>query len=110
LDASREKLEATLAAKRQLEAEVEQLEARMQMIAAAKATSEYQFDESQLGRVKELVENLRTRLDVDEHLVEAQSNYHDEIPLDETAPEDIVDQVTEYLGTEQPAAAAVASH
>ncbi len=97
LVAAREKLEGMLAAKRRLQVEVENLEARLQMVAAAKATSDYQFDESRLGRVKELVASLRTRLDVAEKLVNAEASYHDEIPLDKSAPENIVEQVTEYF-------------
>jgi hypothetical protein len=31
-------------------------------------------------------------------MVNAEGYYHDEIPLDETPPEDIANQVTEYLG------------
>jgi len=100
LEAARQKLEGMLASKRQLQVEVENLEARLQMVAAAQTTSEYQFDESRLGRVKELIGDLRTRLDVAERLVNAETNFHDEIPLDEAAPENIVEQVTEYFGDE----------
>ena len=108
LAAAREKLEGMLAAKRQLKVEVENLEARLQMVAAAKAGSEYQFDDSRLGRVKELISNLRTRLDVAERMVNAETHFSDEIPLDETAPENIVDQVTKYFGAQTPAAEAIA--
>jgi len=90
LVAARQKLEGMLASRRQLQVEVENLEARLQMIAAAKATSNYQFDDSRLGRVKELVSNLRSRLEVAEKLVNAEVYYHDEIPLDKVAPENIV--------------------
>ena len=69
-----------MASKRQLQVEIENLEARCQMIAAAKATSNYQFDDSRLGRVKELVAGLRSRLEVSEKLVNAEVYYHDEIP------------------------------
>jgi chromosome segregation ATPase len=97
LQAARQKLEGMLAAKRQLQVEIENLEARSQMIAAAQTTSNYQFDESRLGRVKELIANLKTRMEVAEKLVNAEVNFHDEIPLDKPNSEDIVDQVTEYF-------------
>ena len=97
LDAARQKLEGMLAARRQLKVDVENLEARTQMIAAAQTTSNYSFDDSQLGRVKELVSDLRTRLDVTERLVGAEATYHDEIPVNQTTPANIVDQVSEYL-------------
>jgi len=103
LSAARQKLEGMLASKRQLQVDVENLEARLQMIAAAETTSQYQFDDSRLGRVKELVSNLRNRLEVAEKLVNAEVYYHDEIPLDKTVPENIVEQVTEHFAAEQPA-------
>ena len=104
LAAARQKLEGMLASRRQLQVEVENLEARLQMIDAAKATSDYQFDDSRLGHVKELVSNLRTRLEVAEKLVNAEVYYHDEIPLDKATPENIVEQVTEHFAPKTPAA------
>lgn len=108
LTAARQKLEGMLASKRQLQVEVENLEARLQMIAAAKATSNYQFDDSRLGRVKELVSNLRNRLEVAEKVVNAEVYYHDEIPLDKTTPANIVEQVSEHFAAQTPPAVAVA--
>ena len=101
LAAARQKLEGMLASKRQLQVEVENLEARVQMVAAAKATSAYQFDDSRLGRVKELVASLRSRLQVAEKLVNAEVYYHDEIPVDKATPENIVQQVTEHFETKK---------
>jgi chromosome segregation ATPase len=97
LDGARQKLEGMLAAKRQLEVDVEQLEARLKMVEAAQTTSDYKFDDTQLSRVKELVTDLRTRLDVAEKLVNAEGQFRDEIPVSEPAPENIVDDVTEYF-------------
>jgi len=99
LEAAREKLEAMLAARRQLTVEVEHLEAQRQMIAAAVATSDYAFDDSKLGRVKELIDDLQVRLDTEQRLVDAEQYYRDEIPLDEPAPENIVEEITAYFGT-----------
>ncbi len=98
VQAARQRLEGMLAARRQLEVEVENLEARRQMIAAAQTTSEFHFDDSQLGRVKELISDLRTRLDVADQMVQAETEFHPEIPLDEPAPENVVEQVSEYFG------------
>jgi chromosome segregation ATPase len=97
LEASRQKLEGMLAAKRQLEVDIENLEARKKMVEVAQTTSNYQFDDSQLGQVKELVTDLRTRLEVAEKMVNAESSLHDEIPLDTATPANIVDQVTTYF-------------
>jgi len=97
LSAAREKLEGMLAAKRKLEVDVEHLEARLKMVEAAQTTSDYAFDDSNLSRVKELIGDLRTRLDVAERLTSAEGLFHGEIPLTDTASENIVEEVTEYL-------------
>ncbi len=103
LDAARKKLEGMLAEKRKLEVDVENIEARLKMVAAAQTTSDYNFDDSRLSRVKELVSDLRTRLSVTEKLVDAEGHFQGQIPLDEPVPEDIVEQVTEYLERQEPA-------
>ncbi|HVX14603.1 MAG TPA: hypothetical protein VHC22_25675 [Pirellulales bacterium] len=107
LAAARQKLEGMLAAKRQLEVDVEQLEARLKMVEAAQTTSDFAFDDTQLSRVKELVSDLRTRLQVAEKLMSAESKFRDEIPVSEPAPENIVDEIAEYFGG-QPTLGAVA--
>ena len=108
LEAARRKLEGMLAAKRQLLVEVENLEAQRQMVAAAQTTSNYNFDDSKLGRVKELISDLQIRLNTEKKLVEAEDYFHDEIPLDEATPDNIVEQVTSYFNEEQPKAEALA--
>ena len=97
LDAARGKLEGMRAAKRQLLVEVENLEAQRQMVDTAKTTANYQFDDSRLGRVKELISDLQIRLDTERKMVDAETYFPDEIPMDEVGPEDIVDQVTNYF-------------
>ena len=49
LAAARQQLDGMLAQQRQLQVEVENLEARNQMVAAAQTTSNYQFDDSRLA-------------------------------------------------------------
>jgi len=98
LEGARQKLEGMLAEKKQLEVEVENLEARLKMLEAAQTTAEYNFDDSRLSRAKQLVDDLRTRLEVDEQLVNSEGYFQDEIPLeDETATADILDEVTKYF-------------
>ncbi|MBS0210294.1 MAG: hypothetical protein JSS27_15215 [Planctomycetes bacterium] len=97
LEAARQKLENTLAVKRQLEVDCEHLEARLKMVEASQAASTYHFDDSQLSRAKELVADLRTRLDVTERLLGAETKFQDQIPVDSVSHENIVDEVTEYF-------------
>jgi len=98
LDAARQKLENMLAAKRQLEVDVEQLEAQYKMVEVAQTLSEHNIDDSQLGRVKELIGDIRTRLKVAERLANTPV-LSGEIPVSTAQgdAEDILEQVTEYF-------------
>jgi peptidoglycan hydrolase CwlO-like protein len=103
LDAAREKLEQMLAAKRQLEVDVENLEARLKMVEVAQTTSDFNFDDSHLARTKDLINEIHTRIDVAEKMVNAEGYFHDEIPLDEE-PEtgNISEDIAEYFGGASP--------
>jgi chromosome segregation ATPase len=98
LEAGRQKLEAMLAAKNELLAKIENLEYRMKMVEVAETSNACIFDDSKLGAVKELVSDLQTRIQVAEKLVTVEGSFHGEIPLDEPATDDIVEQVANYLG------------
>lgn len=98
--AAREKLEAMLTSKRQLEVDVENLEARMKMVEVAQTTSNFNFDDSRLARTKELITDIQSRIDVAEKLVGSEGSFHNEIPLDgDTEDSDITQQVTDYFST-----------
>ncbi|MGE0761579.1 MAG: hypothetical protein AB7O38_31495 [Pirellulaceae bacterium] len=98
--AAREKLEGMLAAKRQLEVDVENLEARVKMVEVAQTTSDFNFDDSQLSRTKELISEISDRIEVAERLVNADNKLRDRIPLDEVSPSErnITDEITNYFG------------
>jgi peptidoglycan hydrolase CwlO-like protein len=104
LDAARQKLEGMQVAKRQLEVDVESLEAKFKVLQVAQTTSEFNIDDSQLGRVKDLIAEVRARLNVAERLANTEIEFDGEIPLTEDEADDIVDQVTEYFSTPQPTA------
>lgn len=108
VEANRQRLEGMMAARRQLEVEVERLEAQRQMLAAVETTSETVFDDSQLGRVKELIEDLRTRLEVSEKLLAAEGSLQGEIPLHGPTGGDILEEVDRYFAASQPATEALA--
>jgi len=101
LDSARQRLEEMLTAKRELEVQVENLEAELEMLKVAKTASDFNFDDSQLARTKELIEDIRTRIDVESRLMNevetaGQIQLEDE-PKDST---DITDRVSQYFGDE----------
>ncbi|QDS97753.1 hypothetical protein [Adhaeretor mobilis] len=103
LEAAQAKLAAMMTSQRQLQVEVENLEAKLKLVEVAEASSDLQFDDSQLARAKGLMSDIRTRLDVAAKLANADVNFVEEIPLNEAAPENITDQVAEYFMVEGPA-------
>jgi Skp family chaperone for outer membrane proteins len=97
LTAAQDKLKAMIAAKRQLEVEVENLEARLKMVEVAQATSEFTIDDSQLSRTRELLKDIEARIEIDAQLVHADDLMLDEIPLEEAAAATpILDRITQY--------------
>ena len=86
-----------LAQKRQLEVQVENLQARVKMVEVAQTTSNCSFDDSQLGHVKELVSDLQTRINVEEKMLHVEGSLQTEIPVDQPAVDSILDQMTEYF-------------
>ncbi len=110
LDAARQKLATMMSSQRQMLVEVENLEAKLKLVEVAQASSDLQFDDSQLARAKGLMADIRAKLDVASKLANADTNFHDEIPLDSPGMEDITEQVAEYFGSVEEATLAVASY
>jgi chromosome segregation ATPase len=109
LEAGREKLKAMQAAKGQLEVDVANLEARLEMVKVAQSTSEFNFDDSRLARTKDLVRDIGCRIDVAEKLVQAETTYPGQISLDdEKTTGNIAEQVTAYFEDSRQAEATVA--
>jgi hypothetical protein len=99
LKAARDKLESMLAAKRQLSVEIENLQARLKMVEVAQTTSQFNFDDSQLARTRDLINDISTRLEVTEKMMSQQVELSDRIPLDqdEADTENVLDAVTKHF-------------
>lgn len=97
LSAGREKLKAMQASKQQLEVDVANMEARLEMVRVAQSTSDFNFDDSHLARTRELVQDIGTRIDVAEKLVNAETSYPGQIDLEETETTNITEQITQYF-------------
>ena len=109
LEAGREKLKAMQAAKTQLEVDVANMEARLEMVKVAQSTSEFNFDDSRLSRTKELIRDINARIDVAEKLVNAETTSPGQIKLDDPKDNgDITDQITAYFESSRAADASVA--
>lgn len=104
LIAAREKLEGMISSKRDLEVQIENIEARMKMIEAVQTASHVQIDDSQLSRAKELVGELNRQLDVQQKLMDAEGNFTGLIPVNSSrnVPTNLPQQIDEYFQPESP--------
>jgi len=97
LVAARRKLDEMLAAKRELEVQVENLQARLTMVQVAQAGSQFAVDEGAISQVRQALDEIATRIDVAEKL----ANGLDEIgsvPVEaQLEPEDLIEKISEYF-------------
>ncbi|MEZ6115021.1 MAG: hypothetical protein R3C28_00375 [Pirellulaceae bacterium] len=100
LAAAKDKLTSMLAKRAQLLADIAKLEAQEKMVEVAKNTSEFKFDDSKLARTMQLVQDIQTRLEVDERMLESEVNFPVEIPVSEPATGNISERIAEYFGSQ----------
>ena len=98
LKAGHERMDAMLSAKRQLEVEVENLQARLASLRVAQTSSELSLDDSQLSRTRSLLDDIATRIEVQEETLSVDVEYFGEIDLDEPTEENLLDEIAAYFG------------
>lgn len=109
LAAANERMDAMLSAKRQLEVEVENLQARLAALRAAQTSSQLNLDDSQLSRTRQLLDDIQARIDVEEEVIAVDSDYFSEIPLDRTTTEDLLNEISSYFSGDRDAGARLAN-
>ena len=99
LSANREKLDHMLAAKTDLELQIEQLEARLKAVQAAETVSTVSIDDSELTRAKKLIRELNKQLDVREKVMATDGKLTDLIPVEakHAAPQDLDAQIEAHF-------------
>jgi phage shock protein A len=97
LVAARRKLDEMLSAKRELEVQVENLQARLTMVQVAQTGSKFAFDESALGQVRQSLDEIATRIDVAEKLANGLEQIGS-VPVEPTAnSEDLIEKISDYF-------------
>lgn len=110
LDAARQNLTSLASAQRELETEIENLEAQRQLVEVAQASSDVvALDESRLAKAKGLIADIRSRLDVAARLASADTACPSEIRLDEPDAQNVSQQVAAYFGLDKGAAGKIAT-
>ena len=102
LAAHRQQLDAMLDARKDLELEIDRLQARLQSVRAAETVTELAIDDSALSQARTLIEKLNGELDIRERLVEEQGavlTLEGEIPVEtREVPVDLTDRIDAYFG------------
>lgn len=97
LRAASERMDAMLDARRQLEVEVENLQARLAALRVAQTSSQLHLDDSALSRSRELLDEIATRIDVEEETMKVDVEYFGEIDLEETSDEHLLEDISAYM-------------
>ena len=97
LEGARRKLDEMLAAKREMEVAVENLQARLTMVEVAKTSSKFTVNDSHVSSVRQAVADIGTRIDVEERMTDT-CDMTVGIPVsDDETPSDLVDQISVYF-------------
>jgi chromosome segregation ATPase len=98
LAAAQQKLRDMRMARQQLEVEVANLAARREMVKVAHDASHVcTFDDSSLSRARALIQDIDTRIGVDEKLINADTSGPAEINLEESTESDISEEISQYF-------------
>lgn len=100
LAANRDTLEGMLSQRKNLEVELEQLEARLRTVDARKQIHGLEIDNSQLARVKSMIATIQKRLDVEDAVLAAEGDLNGLIPVEQHKAEengDIVEEIDSYF-------------
>ena len=92
--AHRDQLDAMLSARKDLEVEIERLQARLSSVKAAESVAELDLDDSALTRARGLIGDLDRQLEVRERMVEESGTVLGGIPVEAEATEIPVDLMT----------------
>jgi septal ring factor EnvC (AmiA/AmiB activator) len=99
LQAARGQMDAMLNARRQLEVEVENLQARLGSLRMAQTSSNFNLDDSRLSYTRKLLDKIGRGIDMAEETMVVDGEYFDEIDLDQADNADLLDEISAYFGS-----------
>ncbi len=103
LTAAVEKMNETIAQQKELEIEIANLRAQLEMVEVAKTANKINIDDSQLSRTREMMDNISARIEVENEVLELIPNSPGIIPMEDaesTFDGDIVDEIDTYFQKE----------
>ena len=97
LQSARERLDAMTESRRQLEVEVEGLQARLAALRVTQTTSGVSFDDGALSQTRDLIDTIAARIEVEEETTAVDTSYHGGIQLDEPEDGELLDRIATYF-------------
>ncbi|MEM6468319.1 MAG: hypothetical protein AAF802_02035 [Planctomycetota bacterium] len=97
LSSAEQRMEELLAAKQQLEVEVENLQARVGALRVAQTASEFSVDDSHLSQTRQLLDEISGRIEEEEQTLAVDQEYFGEINLEVSSDENLLDDIATYF-------------
>ncbi len=92
-----QKLAAMADAKNELALKIENLEARLAAVQVAEARSEFHLDDSDLARVRKLVDDISAQIEVEAMMLDHETDAYPEIPVTEGTSGNILEEINTYF-------------
>lgn len=97
LGSAEQRMEELLNARRQLEVEVENLQARVGALRVAQTASEFSVDDSHLSHTRQLLDEISVRIQEEEETLAVDQEYFGGINLEEPSDENLLDDIASYF-------------
>lgn len=100
LETAMTKLEQAQSIQRELQVQIENLNARQRMVDVAKTASNIRIDDSQLARTQKMIDEISARIDTEEEMLSLAPKYFGQIPVGEdeiSADTDVLAEMDAYF-------------
>ena len=97
LEAANERMTAMLDSRRQLEVEIENLQARLASLRVSQTASDLHIDDSTLSETRQLLDDIAARIGVEEETLHVDAEYFGGIDLEEPTDENLMDEIASYF-------------
>lgn len=102
LIAAKDKVQAMVRDQDSLALQIEKLEAKLEAIKAKKVRDELKIDDSEIGEIRQVLERLEDKLEVEERIVESNGKPVSRVPVEEIVPSDLETQIDQHFQSETP--------
>lgn len=99
LDAAKSTYKELVETKKELEAEIESLDAQQKMLEAQKVAQRIVVDQGRFDDARKALDEIRERIAVDQKMLEDHGVLSEPVPVEEIPPVDLTDQIDKFFST-----------